>query len=107
VNLIILTLRHLTATKKDSLLRLSGDANARSISDSKQEDAHEKRDRAWRRWASFLKRFRVLDPFADGVSADGRELLGKCFLVELRKSTFHKSGHAIKEREKPMVATTL
>jgi hypothetical protein len=81
---------------------LPGDANAERILDSKQEDAHEKRDHAWRRWASFLKRFRVLDPFTDGVSADGRELLGKCFLVELRKSTFHKEGHVTAERAKPM-----
>jgi hypothetical protein len=76
--------------------------------DSKQEGAHENRDRTWRRWEKFVRRAGYRHhSLLDNVPADERKLLLKCFLTKHRTHDFHPSGSSAARRTRPMVSKTV
>jgi hypothetical protein len=83
-------------------------ASTRIICDSKQEEAHEKVDRAWRRWSGFCEHIQLgADLFLTTLSPAESELVARAFLVFYRDAEFSPDGRSQGQRRKPMVSGTL
>jgi hypothetical protein len=73
--------QHLASSQQDFLLHHSSVANTRIVVDSKQEPAHEKKDRVWRRWSSFCAEAGFdSDPFLSQLQQPETELVMRSFL---------------------------
>ena len=76
--------------------------------DSRQEDAHEKSDRAWRRWIGFCRRSGLdNNVFLSGLQRSERELTIRSFISLYRVAEWDQSGAYAGIRPKPVVATTV
>jgi hypothetical protein len=91
--------RHLTAAQRDFLLSHSGSANNRIVLDSKQEEAHKKRDRVWRRWLSFCSQAGLeYNPFLIKLQHRETELIIRSFLSLYRVAQWSPAGAILGER---------
>jgi hypothetical protein len=100
--------RHLTATQRDFLLCHSGPANHRIVLDSKQEEAHEKRDRVWRRWISFCTEAGIdSNPFLLKLQPPETELIIRAFLSLYRVAEWSPAGAILGKRKSPVVSSTV
>jgi hypothetical protein len=100
--------RHITAAQRDFLLCHSGPANHRIVLDSKQEEAHEKRDRVWRRWLSFCSEAGINDnPFLLQLQPPETELVIRAFLSLYRVAEWSKAGAILGKRKSPVVSSTV
>ena len=101
-------LQHLAAAQRDFLLRHSSVANARIVLDSKQEPAHENKDRVWRRWTSFCTEAGFdSDPFLSQLQQPETELVMRSFLSLYRVAHWSKTGAILGERPRPVVSATV
>jgi hypothetical protein len=90
------------------VLRHAGTGARRIILDSKQEAAHEKYDRVWRRWSDFCDAAGIADnkSLVD-VPKDASELISQTFLSLYRTAAWDKSGSLVGERRHPVVGGTV
>ena len=95
--------------RRDRIISLVRDANNCEVMDAKGEGSHERGDRYWRRWIRFLEEWGVdRDPLLDSISQEPeRLLLVRGFVLHHRTFDFDPQGVATKERERPMVSSTI
>jgi hypothetical protein len=100
--------QHLAPIQRDFLLRHSGAANARIILYSKQEPAHENKDRVWRRWTSFCAEAGLnSDPFLSELQQPETELIMRSFLSLYRMARWRPTGAILGQRPRPVVSSTV
>jgi hypothetical protein len=76
--------------------------------DSKQEEAHEKRDQVWRRWISFCSKAGLNDnPFLLGLQPPETELIIRSFLSLYRVAAWSPAGAILGKRPSPVVLSTV
>ena len=88
---------------------LAWSANNCEVMDAKGEGSHERGDRYWQRWIRFLEEWGVdRDPLLDSISQEPeRLLLVRGFVLHHRTFDFDPQGVATKERERPLVSSTI
>jgi hypothetical protein len=76
--------------------------------DSKQEEAHEKRDRVWRRWLSFCLRAGLEhNPFLIELQHQETEIIIRSFLSLYQVAHWSPAGAIIGQRPRPVVSSTV
>ncbi|OEU10297.1 hypothetical protein FRACYDRAFT_247237 [Fragilariopsis cylindrus CCMP1102] len=101
-------LSHLTAAKRDTLIRATERGNARIIYDAQTESTAKTVDRVTRRWESFCRtNLAGLNPNLSGVSADETSFCLRAFFEIYQHSDFGSGGDISGGRQVPMAGKTI
>jgi hypothetical protein len=78
-------------------------ANARIISDGRQESSNKSEDQSWRRWIGFFPEAGLApDPFLSALSQHEIDIVAKAFVSCFRTAAWTEDGEYTGTRKRPM-----